>query len=81
MDNNDLVNRPPHYTGFSNGFELIQLTEQLNFNRGNAVKYLARAGTKPAFGMSLGDAELQDLLKAQFYVNREVERLNNARRP
>ena len=79
MDNNDLINQPPHYK--FDGFELIQLTEQLNFNRGNAVKYLARAGTKPAFGMSLGDAELQDLLKAQFYVNREVERLNNARRP
>lgn len=70
----------PSYYKFD-GFELIQLTEQLNFNRGNAVKYLARAGTKPAFGMSLDDAELQDLLKAQFYVNREVERLNNARRP
>ena len=69
----------PSYYKFD-GFELIQLTEQLNFNRGNAVKYLARAGTKPAFGMSLGDAELQDLLKAQFYVNREVERLNSARR-
>ena len=81
MDNNDLVNKPPHYTGFSNGSEVIDITEQLNFNRGSAVKYLARAGTKPAFGMSLGDAELQDLLKAQFYVNREVERLNNARRP
>ena len=74
----DSIN-PSYYK--SDGFELIQLTEQLNFNRGNAVKYLARAGTKPAFGMSLGDAELQDLLKAQFYVNREVERLNNARRP
>ena len=70
----------PSYYKFD-GFELIQLLGQLNFNRGNAVKYLARAGTKPAFGMSLGDAELQDLLKAQFYVNREVERLNNARRP
>lgn len=81
MDNNDLVNQPPHYTGFSNGSEVIDITENLNFNRGNAVKYLARAGTKSAFGMSLDDAELQDLLKAQFYVNREVERLNNARRP
>ena len=74
----DSIN-PDHYK--FNGIEVIQLTEQMSFNRGNAVKYLARAGTKPAFGMSLGDAELQDLLKAQFYVNREVERLNNARRP
>ena len=74
----DSIN-PDHYK--FNGIEVIQLTEQMSFNRGNAVKYLARAGTKPAFGMSLGDAEFQDLLKAQFYVNREVERLNRARRP
>ena len=74
----DSIN-PDHYK--FNGIEVIQLTEQMSFNRGNAVKYLARAGTKPAFGMSLGDAELQDLLKAQFYVNREVDRLNSARRP
>ena len=74
----DSIN-PDHYK--FNGIEVIQLTEQMSFNRGNAVKYLARAGTKPVFGMSLGDAELQDLLKAQFYVNREVERLSSARRP
>ena len=31
MDNNDLVNKPPHYTGFSNGSEVIDITENLNF--------------------------------------------------
>ena len=47
----------------------------------NSFTFYVEAGTKPVFGMSLGDAELQDLLKAQVYVNREVERLNSARRP
>lgn len=50
-----------------NGFEVIDITEQLNFNRGNAVKYILRAGFK--------DDEMEDLRKAQFYINREIDRL------
>ena len=37
---------------------------KLNFNRGNIVKYVARAGKK--------DDELQDLLKAKDYIEREI---------
>mgnify|MGYP001947178930 CR=1 FL=1 len=36
----------------------------LNFNRGNIVKYVARAGKK--------DDELQDLYKAKDYIEREI---------
>jgi len=36
----------------------------LNFNRGNVVKYIARAGKK--------DDELQDLYKAKDYIEREI---------
>ncbi len=65
----DTVNHPRHYTGFSNGAEVIDITENLNFNRGNAVKYLARAGAKdPA-------KTIEDLRKAAWYVAREIERL------
>ena len=68
----DLINNPSHYAeGFSNGAEVIDITENLNFNRGNAVKYLSRAGKKD------GSPELQDLEKAQFYVNREVDRVRS----
>lgn len=69
---NDNVNHPSHYK-FANGVEVIDLTEQLDFLRGNAVKYLARAGRK-------GD-EMEDLLKAQFYVDRAITKLggNTAR--
>ena len=42
----DRVNHPSHYTGFSHGAEVIDITECLNFNRGNAIKYLARAEHK-----------------------------------
>lgn len=68
----DMVNHPPHYAeGWSNGAELIDITENLNFNRGNCVKYVARAGSKSE------DTELEDLKKARWYLEREIGRLEN----
>lgn len=69
----DPVNHPTHYAdGWSNGAEVIDIAEHLNFCRGNAVKYLARAGAKdPA-------KELEDLRKARWYVDREIARLEGA---
>lgn len=65
----DPVN-PSHYSGgWSNGAEIIDITENLNFNRGNCVKYAARAGRKDA------KTELEDLKKAAWYLSREIERL------
>ena len=71
----DLINSPPHYTGFSHGAEDIDITEYLNFNRGNAVKYLARAGSKGASPRERAESEMADLRKAQWYVDREIERM------
>lgn len=65
---NDPVNNPSHYQT-SKGVQVIDLTEELNFNRGNAVKYIFRAGKKdPA-------TEVQDLQKALFYIGREINRV------
>ena len=64
----DPVHHPAHYTAYK-GVEVIQLTEQMNFNRGNAVKYIARAGLKSK------ETEVQDLQKAAWYIKREIERL------
>lgn len=58
---------PAHYQRFP--VEVIEITEHLNFNRGNAVKYLARAGHKD------GADVLTDLRKAEWYVQREIARL------
>ncbi|MEU9871127.1 DUF3310 domain-containing protein [Actinomadura sp. NPDC048021] len=67
----DPINHPSHYAdGWSNGAEVIDLVEHLRFNRGAAVKYLCRAGKKGG-----PEKELEDLRKAQWFVNREVERL------
>ena len=66
----DFVNYPPHYTAYK-GLEIIDLTEQMNFNRGNAVKYITRAGLK---GKSL-KKEIEDLEKAVWYIQREIKRI------
>lgn len=64
---NDPVNYPKHYTSHPSGVECIQVTEHMNFCLGNAMKYIWRAGQK--------DGVIQDLEKAVFYLNREIERL------
>lgn len=70
---NDPVNHPAHYTGFSNGTEVIDITENLSFNIGNAVKYCARAGRLD--GRIKGN-RLEDLKKAHWYITREINRLD-----
>ena len=65
----DLIN-PLHYKTHPSGVECIEITENLNFNRGNAVKYVWRANDK--------GAALADLQKATWYVNREIDRLSIA---
>lgn len=70
VPDNDPVNHPSHYTAYK-GFEVIDFTEQLNFNRGCAVKYIARAGKKdPTL-----HTEIQDLERARWYIDREIQRL------
>lgn len=66
---NDPVNHPSHYTGGK--IECIDyiMDKQLNFCRGNAVKYITRAGHKDP------NKEIEDLKKAVFYLNREISRL------
>lgn len=66
----DQVNSPPHYT--AGGIETIDFIEakSLNYNRGNAVKYISRAGLKNKH------SEITDLEKAIWYLNREIKRLN-----
>jgi hypothetical protein len=63
----DTVNHPPHYQQHPAGIECIDVIEPMTFNVGSAMKYLWRAGLK-------GDL-LEDLLKAHWYVVREIGRL------
>lgn len=70
---NDVVNHPKHYT--TGKIEVIDFIEdkELNFNLGNVVKYVSRAGRKKSQGKSLEAKALEDLKKAQFYLAREIE--------
>lgn len=66
----DSVSHPPHYAnGWSNGAEVIDLTEHLSFCAGNVVKYVCRAGRKDP------DKYVEDLEKAQWYLDREIARV------
>lgn len=62
----DSIN-PSHYKKHPSGIECISVVEHMNFNLGNAVKYLWRADHK--------DAKIEDLKKARWYIDREIKRL------
>lgn len=66
----DSVDHPVYYGGRDNPYEAIKVIESWNlgFGLGNAVKYIARAGRK-------GDA-VEDLRKARWYLDREIQRLS-----
>lgn len=61
----DNVNNPKHYNSHPSGIECIQVVEHMNFNIGNAIKYLWRTDHKNG---------LEDLKKAAWYINREIQR-------
>ena len=61
----DPVAKPAHYVQHPSGVECITITEHMNFNLGNAVKYIWRADHKNV---------LEDLRKAEWYIKREIER-------
>lgn len=67
----DPVNHPKHYTQHPSGVECIQVTEHMTFNIGNTIKYCWRAGLKDSA------PSVQDLKKARWYLDREIQRLSN----
>ena len=82
---NDPVNHPAHYTSDPSGIECIQITRHRNFNIGNAIKYLWRAGLKDSEGVtgvelhgelsSAQKKQIEDLKKARWYIADEITRL------
>jgi hypothetical protein len=65
----DPIDHPSHYTAHPCGVECIAVVEHFNFNLGNAVKYIWRAGLKGAV--------VEDLKKARWYIDREISRIEN----
>jgi len=65
------MSKPKHYK--TDSLDVIDICKvlDLNFNRGNVLKYISRAGKK--------DNELEDLEKAKDYLNREIKHLQNGK--
>ena len=68
IEEKEMVNHPSHY---NQGIETIEYIESwsMNFNTGNVIKYVTRAGYK--------DNQLEDLKKAMWYLQREIDRIEN----
>lgn len=69
----DPVNHPKHYTNHPSGIECIQVTEHMSFCIGNAIKYLWRADLK--------GSSTEDMRKAIWYIQREIEKRDGKARP
>lgn len=74
----ETVDHPSHYGGAENPYEAIKVIEawSLGFCLGNCIKYILRAGRKGPLA-HVEDLQLEDLKKAQWYLNREIERLSS----
>lgn len=68
-ETDDPVNHPAHYTKGKIEVADFIADQKLNFDRGNAVKYVCRAGIKDP------EKEIQDLEKAIWYINHEIKNL------
>lgn len=73
----DAVNHPPHYTSDPSGVECIDITKHRDFCTGNAIKYLWRAGLKQDADKSTKDKQIEDLKKAIWYINAEIELISS----
>lgn len=75
MAKKDNVNHPKHYTSDPSGIECIDITRHRNFNVGNAIKYLWRAGLKIDADKSSINKQIEDLEKAVWYIVDEIHKL------
>lgn len=65
----ELVNHPKHYNSHPSGIEIIDIVEHMDFNLGNAFKYISRCGMK--------DDSIQEMKKSIWYIKREIKRIEN----
>lgn len=73
------VNHPKHYTWLKEkcGIEVIDITRHLDFDLGNAIKYILRAGRKNENSFSNKRKEIEDLKKAIWYLNDKIKMIEN----
>ena len=64
----DIINHPAHYTGITVEIECIDIARHLNFQLGNAFKYVWRAGKKGG-----KNKEIEDIKKALWYLDDSIQ--------
>lgn len=67
----DMVVKPSHYERWNIEPVTFIMLNDMEFWRGNVIKYIARAGFK--------DDEIQDLLKARRYIDMRINQLENGK--
>lgn len=77
MNDEERVYHPTHYTWLLDaaGVEPYEICRLFDFSLGSALKYILRAGHKKEDGLTQRQKKIEDLQKAVFYLNDEIERL------
>lgn len=78
LKNVDKVSHPSHYTWLKDkcGIEVIDITRYMDFDLGNAIKYILRCGHKSEAGYTDKEKTIEDLRKAIWYLNDKIKMLN-----
>ena len=79
QEKEDKVNSPSHYSYLKKlcGIEVIDITRHMDFDLGNAIKYILRAGHKTEEGYDDRSKTIEDLKKAAWYINDKIKTLEN----
>ena len=79
-DDYNSVTRPSHYCE-GRKYEPIKVIQhwQLDFSLGNTVKYISRAGRKTSAALSDIEKTIEDLEKAEFYLNYKIKELKESK--
>lgn len=79
MEIEEKVSHPSHYTWLKDvcGIEVIDIARYMDFNAGNALKYILRSGHKAEKGYTKTEKQIEDLKKAIWYLEDEIKLLQN----
>ena len=79
IKSNEKVEHPIHYSYLKKlcGIEVIDITRHMDFDLGNAIKYILRAGHKTEEGYDNKAKTIEDLKKAVWYINDKIKTLED----